>query len=96
MAYEQRERDPITLEKMQENALKVEYNLLAKKSKLKSEKKSNNRREPSSSSSNNYKIDSLMRTMEKIMDRISITDRAPLGENQTGQIRNPNYKINQP
>ena len=52
--------------------------------------------EPSTSTSN-AKIDSLVRTMERMMERINITDRTPPRENQTGpQIRNPNFRRNPP
>jgi len=94
MAYQLRVRDPTTLEDMQENALKVEANLLAKKAKTKHEKKKSE--EPSSSSSTDYKIDILLRIVEKLMDRIGITGRAPPRENKTGKIQNPNFRRNQP
>ncbi len=77
MAYQLREIDLATLEEMQENTLKVEANFLAKKDKLMVEKRVTIKEEPSSSTSTGYKIDSLFRTVEKMMDRISIADRAP-------------------
>lgn len=83
MAYQLREREPISLEEMQANALKVEANLLAKKEKLKTERRVTIKKEPSSSSPFDYKIDSLLRNMEKNMNRVSIIDRAPPRENQT-------------
>lgn len=89
ISYQLRERDPTTLEEMKENSLKVEDHLLAKQAKLKYEKRVTIKEEASSSSSIDYKIDSLLRKMEKMIDRISITDRAPPRENQTGKIRNP-------
>lgn len=44
MAYQIRERNPMKLEDMQNNAVSVEANMLEKKSKMKAEKKSNNKR----------------------------------------------------
>lgn len=76
MAYQIRERDPTTLEEMQWNAISVEANFLIKKSKSKPERVEKIvvfREEPGSSS--NEKLDSLIKTMERMMDKISITDR---------------------
>ena len=95
MAYQLRERDQTTLEEMQANALKFEANLLAKKEKLKIERRVTIKEEPSFSYPFYYKIDNLLRTMERMMDRISITNRAPTIENQPApQIRNPNFRRN--
>jgi hypothetical protein len=43
------------------------------------------------------KIDFLFRTMERMMERLDITDRNPPRENQPGpQIINPNFRRNPP
>lgn len=97
MAYQLRERYPTTLEEVQANALKVEANLLAKKAKLKTERRVTIKEEHSPSSSSNYKIDNLLKTIERMIERISIIDRAPRRENQpTPQIKNLNFRINPP
>lgn len=69
------ERDPATLEEMQQNAVSVEANLLIKKSKSKPESTENKVVfKEESSSSLDVKLDTLIKTMERMMDRISITD----------------------
>lgn len=76
MAYQLRERDPTTLEEMEWNAISFEANLIIKKSKSKLErveKKVVFKEEPASSSI--AKLDNLIKTMERMMDRISITNR---------------------
>jgi len=88
MAYQLRERVPATLEEMQQNTASVEANLLTKKSKSKlerTEKKVVFKEYPSSSS--DVKLNTMTKTMERMMDRISITDRQakPL-------LRNPNIR----
>ena len=49
MAYQLRERDPITLEDMQKIAVSVEANLLAKRARARAEKKVTIKEEPSTS-----------------------------------------------
>jgi len=74
MAYQLRERDPTTLEEMQRNAINVEANFLIKKSKSKLEratKKVVYKEEIASSF--DAKLDNLIKAMERMMDRISIT-----------------------
>lgn len=75
MAYQLKEKDPATLEEMQLNAISVENNLLIKKSKSNPERTEKKVvfKEPSSSS--DVKFDALIKTMETMMDTISITDR---------------------
>lgn len=86
MVYHLRERDPATLEEMKRNAISVEANLLIKKSKIKSEKpeKKVTIKEESSSSSE-VKLDTLNKTMERMIDRMTIADRKV-----EPSIRNPN------
>jgi hypothetical protein len=73
----------------------VEANLLAKRDRLRTERRVTIKEEPSTSFVDE-KIDSLVRTMERMMDRLDIVDRTPPRENQPGpQIRNPNFRRNQ-
>jgi len=81
MAYQLRERDPTALEEMQSNAVKVDTNLLAKKSNLKTERRVTIKEEPSSSSLD-LKIDNLIKTMERMMERMTMADRTPPRDNQ--------------
>jgi len=73
MAYQLRERDPATLEEMQKNALSVEANLLIKKSKIKPEKLEKKVTIKEESSSSSYgKLDTLINTMEIMMDKMAL------------------------
>ena len=51
MAYQLRERDPLTLEDMQRGAISVEENLIEKRARLKSEKRVTYRDETMASTS---------------------------------------------
>ena len=51
MAYQLRERDPLTLEDMQKGALAVEVNLMEKRERMRNEKKVSFREEPTPSTS---------------------------------------------
>lgn len=79
MAYQLRERDPVTSEDMHKIAVSVEANLLAKRAKTKTEKKVTIKEE--ASSSNN-----LLRKLEKMFDRLTNTDKPET------QVRNPNFR----
>lgn len=83
MAYMLRERDPNTLEEMQSDDFKVEANLIGKRAKLKIERRVAFKEEPYSSSLDS-KLDNLIKTMEKMMERITMVDRTPPREPQGG------------
>lgn len=88
MASQLRERDPGTLKEMQRNAVSVEANMLIKKSKTKlerPEKKVVFKEEPFSYS--DVKLDTLIKTMEIMMDIMCIIDRQA-----KPSIRNPNFR----
>ena len=78
MTYQLREREPTTLEEMKKGAISAEANLAEKRARMRSEKKVTYRDEtfPSTSSSDS-KIENLVRAMEIMMERISISDRTP-------------------
>lgn len=91
MEYQLRERYPTTLEDMQNNAISVEDNLLAKKSKIKVEKIFTIKEEPTTSS--DAKFDTLDKTREKMIEKISLTNWVATREPYIGpQIRNPNFR----
>lgn len=95
MAYQLRERHPYTMEKMKRNIVSVEVNLFAKREKLKFERRVTIKEEPSSSL--DEKLDTLVKTMERVMGRMTMTNTALGREPQGGpQIRNPNLRRNQP
>lgn len=72
MAYQLCEHDLTTLEDMQNNVVSVEANLLAKRERMRLEKRVSVKEEASNS---NVKMDTLIRTMERMVDWLSITDR---------------------
>ena len=93
MAYQLRERDPLTLEDMKKGALAVEVNLMEKRARMKNEKRVSFREEstPSTSSSK----------MERMMKNMSILEREKASQNQTApqnrnQNQNQNFRRNQP
>ena len=99
MAYQLRERDPLTLEDMQKGALAVEVNLIEKRARMRNEKKVSFREEtaPSTCSSK------MERMMEEMMKKVSILERAQSRENQSApqnrnqsQNQNQNFRRNQP
>jgi hypothetical protein len=96
MSYQLRERNPATLEEMQRDVVSVEANLLARRDRLRIERRVTIKEEPCTFSIYE-KIESLVRTMERMMDTLDIADRTPPRENQPGpQIKNPNFRRNQP
>lgn len=94
MAYQLRERNLATLEDMQNNFVSLEANLLAEKSKLKTKIMVTIKEETSTSS--DVKLDTLVKTMDNMMERMTLGDRAIAREPQGGpQIKNPNFRRHQ-
>jgi hypothetical protein len=96
MSYQLRERNSATLEDMHKSVVSVEANILARRARQRTERRVMIKEEPSTSSSD-AKLDSLAEAMERMMERLTITDRNPPRENQAApQIRNPNFRRNPP
>jgi hypothetical protein len=96
MSYQLRERNSTTLADMQKSAISVEANLLAKRARQRSERRVTIKEEPSTSNSDS-KLDSLTRAVERMMERLTVSDRNPPRENPTApQVRNPNFRRNPP
>jgi hypothetical protein len=96
MSYQLRERNSAMLEDMQKSAVSVEANLLARRTRQRNERRVTIKEEPSTSTSDT-KIDSLVRTMERMMEKLQINDRNSPRENQPApQIQNPNFRRNPP
>jgi hypothetical protein len=94
MSYQLRERNPATLEDMQKCDVSVEAILLARRARQRTKRRVTIKEEPSTSTAD-AKIDSLVRTMERMMERLEITDRNPPRENQSApQIQNRNFRRN--
>lgn len=68
---------------MQKTAVGVEANLLSKRARTRVEKRVTVKEEASPSDT---KMDTLIRTMEKMVDRLTISDRPE------APIRNPNFR----
>jgi hypothetical protein len=96
MSYQLREINSTTLEDMQKSAISVEANLLAKRARQRLERRVTIKEEPSTSTYNS-KLDSLARAMERMMERLIVSEINPPRENPPApQVRNPNFKRNPP
>ena len=83
MTLQLRERDYETLEEMKKAAISAEVNLIKKRARLKLERRVTYKNEiMPSASSTDTKIDSLMRTMERMIEKINLNERAPPRDNQ--------------
>ena len=92
-AYSLRERRSTSLTDMMNDAIEVEVNMMASgKMKNKDVDKRKNKEGISSPSSYDSKFDSIMRTMEKLVDRLSLENKQVLVQHQDTQIRNPNFR----
>ena len=79
-----------TLADMMNDAIEVEINMMSsKRGKYKSETR-RVKDEPQSSSDS--KFDSMMKVMEKLVDKLSIADRKAIRDSNEPQIRNPNIR----
>jgi hypothetical protein len=96
MSYQLRERNSTTLEDMHKSTISVEANLLAKRAQQRTERRVMIKEEPSTSSSY-AKLDSLAREMERMMERLTVSEINSPRENQPApQIQNPNFRRNPP
>ena len=68
---------------MQKNVVRIEANLLAKRAWMRAKNRVTVKEEASPSDT---KMDTLIRTMEKMVDRLNISDRPE------APIRNPNFR----
>jgi hypothetical protein len=91
-----RERRYATLVDMMNDAIEVEVNLMASrkiKNKVETEKnKVKEENQPSSSQSSDAKLDMMVKTMEKLVERLTLDNRLVTRERQEPQIRNPNFR----
>ena len=80
---------------MQKNVVSVEANLLANKAKFGSEKRVTIKQE--SSLSSNVNMDNLVKTMERMMERMTLTNMvAPRQPQGVPQIKNTNFRRQHP
>jgi len=92
MAFQLRERNPLTLEEMQSVAVSFEANLLTKRARARSEIGIPLKEETTPFE---QKIDALAKGMERLLDRVEIIKRKPHWDNQQANLgRNPNFRKN--
>ena len=94
-AFSLRERKSATLAAMFTDALEVEANMMAS-GKMKhrdiDRRKKEEKLPSTSSSTNDVKFEMMMKTMEKLMDRLTMDTRPFNREQGDPQIRNPNFR----
>lgn len=96
MSHQLRERSYPTFEAMQRDVVSVEANLQAKRAGMRTERQVTFMEEASTSTSE-AKNDSLVRTMERMMERTNINDSSvPRKNTPTQHNRNPNPRRNNP
>jgi len=93
MAYQLRERAPQTLVDMQNIAVSVEANLIAKRNRARAERRTTFKEEPSAL---DQKLDAIINGMHRLGDRVETVERKSSWEGQpSNTIRNPNFRKNQ-
>ena len=98
-AFSLRERKLATLAAMFTDALEVEENMMAS-GKMKHRDIDRRKKEENmpytSSSATDIKFEMMLKTMEKLMDRLTMDNRSFNREQVDSQIRNPNFRIPNP
>ena len=93
MAYQLWERTPNSLAEMQNIAVSVEANLIAKRNRARNERKTTFKEEPSGW---DQKLDAIINGMQRLGERIESVERKSSWEGpQNNPIRNPNFRRNQ-
>jgi hypothetical protein len=94
-----RERISISLTDMMDDAIEVEVSLsTSNKNKQRNETKRVKEEEPqvfTSQSNSNTKFNMMMKTMEKLMDKLSVDDKNKMKDQNEPQVRNPNFRRKQ-
>ena len=83
-----RERESPSLAEMKHDAVKVEVNLIAAKKSKMGKTKLKEEEKPSSSTSQD-KLDSMMKTMENLMDRLALGNTSAPPAQHEPQFTNP-------
>ena len=84
-----RERESHTLSEMKNDAVKVEVNMIAAKNSKMGKTKLKEEDKPSTSDD---KFDSMMKTMEKLMDRLALGNTFVPPTQHEPQFRNPQFR----
>ena len=82
MTYQLRERDPLNLEEMQRGVVSAEANLIEKRARRSKKRVTYKYETMPSTSSYDTKMDNLMRTLERMIERISLNEGVPPRENE--------------
>ena len=85
-----RERKFATLADMMNDAIEVEINMMSSKRGKYKSKTRRVKNEPQSSSDS--KFDSMMKVMEKLVDKLSIANRQAVRDSNEPKIRSPNFR----
>lgn len=86
-----RERESASLADMKNDAIKVEVNMMAAKKSKMAKTKLKEEEKPSTSASED-KFETMMKTMEKLMDRLALGNTSAPPAQQEPQFRNPQYR----
>lgn len=92
MAYQLRERAPPTLAYMQNIAVSVEANLIAKRNRARAKRRTTFKEEPSAFE---QKLDEIIKGMDRLGHRVETIERKSSWEGQPSTARNPNFRKNQ-
>jgi len=93
MAYQLKEKAPNNLAKMQNVAVTVEANLIAKRNRARTKRRTTFKEEPSAL---DKKLDAIINGMHRLGDRVESVERKSSWEGQQpNTIRNPNFRKNQ-
>jgi len=93
MAYQLKERAPQTLAEMQNVAVSVEANLIAKRNRARMERRTTFKEEPSAL---DQKLDANINGLQRLAERVENVERKASWEGQqSSTIRNPNFRKNQ-
>ena len=93
MAYQLKERAPHTLADMQNVAVSVEANLIAKRNRARTKRRTTFKEEPSALAK---KLDAIISGMHRLGDRVESVERKSSWDGQQpNTIRNPNFRKTQ-
>jgi len=93
MAYQLKERAPNSLAEMQNVAVTLEANLIAKRNRAITERKTKFKEEPLAI---DQKLDALINGMHRLVDRVDKIERkSSWDRQQNNEVRNQNFRKNQ-
>ena len=93
MAYQLKERAPNSLAEMQNLAVTVEANLIAKRNRARNDRRTTFKEGPSAL---DQKLDAIINGMHRLGDKVDSVERKSSWEGQqSNTIRNPNFRKNQ-